>query len=113
MNIDKKKVGKRIREYREIAGINQDALSEMVDMSATSISNIERGRNFPSFENFIKIANAIKASPDLLLEDVIETSYKTKSAYLSDKIGKLPTLERQRILNVVESLIKSAINNAE
>ena len=102
-----KLVGRRIREYREKAGISQEELADTVGMRVTSISNIERGRNFPTFENFIKIANSIKVPADLLLIDVIDASYTTKVGELSGMMEELTPNERRHVFSVVESLIRS------
>ncbi len=110
LNLEQKKVGKRIQEYREKAGISQESLAGIVDLSVTSISNIERGSNYPSFESFIKIANAIKASPDLLLADVIDEAYKSKASELSKMLESLSPSDRQRALTVLETLIHSITN---
>ena len=105
--MDSKKVGKRIQEYREKAGISQEDMADIVKMSVTSISNIERGRNYPSFENFIKICNAINVSTDLLLSDVVNAAYMAKSSELSKRLDKLKPSERQHIMTVVDSMITS------
>lgn len=105
--MNNKNIGKRIREYREKANITQEQLAEAVGMTPTSVSNIERGINYPTLENFIKIANVINVSADLLLSDVIENSTSAKSCELSEKLKSLPSEKRQQILTVVETLIKT------
>ena len=55
--IMRRSIGRRIREK---AGISQETLAEKVSLSSTSISNIERGANYPTFENFIRIANVLE-----------------------------------------------------
>ena len=54
--------GKKIQEFREKAGKSQEELAAHVGVSVTSISNIERGANYPSFENFIKIYHIIETN---------------------------------------------------
>ena len=70
-----KSIGKSIRKYREKANISQEMLAEAVELSITSISNIERGINYPTMDNFIKIANYIGASADELLSGAVDKSY--------------------------------------
>lgn len=105
--MNNKNIGKRIREYREKASITQEQLAEAIGMTPTSVSNIERGINYPTLENFIRIANVINVSADLLLSDVIENSADAKSSELSEKLKSLPPEKRQQILTVVETLIKT------
>lgn len=104
--MDKKRVGKQIQHYREKAGLSQEALAEMVGLSSTSISKIERGITFPTMTHFVHIINAIGASADEILDDVALKSYKSRGAYLSDKLEELPAHEREEILRVVKVLIE-------
>ena len=109
--MDKNKVGKRIQEYREKSGISQEDMADKIGLSVTSISNIERGRNFPTFENFIKICNAINVSTDLLLSDVVNAAYTAKASELSARLEKLKPSDRQHIMTVLDSMIQSLTDN--
>lgn len=57
--MDLKKVfGKRLQELRKKQGLKQDELAALSNIEPTSISNIENGRNYPSFqtlEHFSKV----------------------------------------------------------
>ena len=97
--------GKKIQFFREKAGISQEELAAHVGVSVTSISNIERGANYPSFENFIKILNFIKASPNSVLLEVVDEAQISKAGELWDKMKDLDTESRNRILRVVEVLL--------
>ena len=97
------RIGRRIQQYREKAGLSQEALAEAVSLSTTAISNIERGANYPSFENFIKIANVLKVSSDLLL-DVLNGAYVAKASELSALLEAVSAQKRQEIYKVVEIL---------
>lgn len=108
--MDRNKVGKRIQEYREKAGISQEFMAEKIGLSVTSVSNIERGKNFPTFENFIKICNVINVSTDLLLSDVVNAAYVAKSSELSERLEKLEPSDRQHIMTVLDSMIQSLTN---
>ena len=46
----KKNFGKRIQELRKKHGLKQDQLAALSNIEPTSISNIENGRNYPSFQ---------------------------------------------------------------
>lgn len=100
------RLGQHIQMYRERAGISQEQLAEHIGVSITSVSNIERGANYPSFENFIKILNFIGASPDEALLDIVEKAQVTKTNELWDNIKDLETEKKKKILRVVEILIE-------
>ena len=101
-----KRIGKRIREYREKAKITQESLAESLGLSVTSVSNIERGINYPTLENFIRIAQFIGISSDLLLCDVIDKSNDIKISELSERLQKINPEKRKQITDIIEVLLK-------
>ncbi len=60
--------GKRLRELRASKGITQEQLADAVDVTVESISNIERGKYGPKFDNLEKIAAALQVSVKELFE---------------------------------------------
>lgn len=56
-----------VRMRRKEQGLTQQALADMIGTSQPSIAQIESGVHTPSFENLVKIAEALAVSPDLLL----------------------------------------------
>ena len=103
-----KNVGKRIKQNRKLLGLNQEDLAEKTSLSVIAISNIECGKNYPSMENFITIANAINVSADTLLIDVINNSYEQKANELSERLAKAPHSKRTQILKIVETLLNES-----
>lgn len=104
--MDKKAIGKRIKEYREKRGLTQEALAELVDLSTGYLSAVERGVGLPSVETLVAIMNCIGASADQIFADVVENAYSTSASLLSDEIQELPADERRRILNVVKTMVQ-------
>ena len=101
-----KKIGKRIQARREEVGMSQEQLAEAVELTPLSISYIETGRNAPSMAKFIRIANALKVSADMLLADVIDYGYKVKSSQFGDIIEQLSPDNREQVFDVISALIK-------
>ena len=97
-------VGNRIKEAREQAHLTQEDLAEIVDISPTHMSVIERGAKTPRLDTFVKIVNALKLSSDALLQDVIPPVSDTIIAELSIRIGSLPPKDQNRILNAIRAL---------
>lgn len=100
------RLGQRIQLWREKAGKSQEELAEHVGVSVTSISNIERGANYPSFENFIKILNFIEASPNAVMLDLVDNAQISKAGELWDKMKRLDVDKRNKILKVVEVMLE-------
>lgn len=101
-------IGKRIRFYRESKKWSQEVFAEKLGLSLTYVGMIERGEKIPKLETFIKIANTLGVSSDLLLADVLTTGYSVKSSEMTTKLEQLSPPERERIYDVVDTLIKHA-----
>ena len=98
------KIGKRVKEAREKSVMTQADLAEIVGVSVTYISSIERGLSFPRGEVFVGILNVLNVSADFVFCDVVSASLKQKSCLLYDMIQCLPSREQVKILEVVELL---------
>ena len=57
---DKKFVGKTLQNLRKRSGIKQSELAELIGISEKHLSKIETGKNFPSLDNFFKMAEILK-----------------------------------------------------
>ena len=97
-------VGARIKAARERAKMTQEDLAEALDMSPTHISVIERGVKTPKLETLVRIANALRVSTDMLLQDVAIYSSDGIASELSIAISKLPRKEQEKILNAIRAL---------
>jgi transcriptional regulator with XRE-family HTH domain len=60
-------VGRRIRDQRDQRGLTQEALSSLVALSRTSVTNIERGRQKFLLHTLRDIANALQVPMASLL----------------------------------------------
>lgn len=68
--------GLRIRELRHSKGMSQEVLAEKVGISSKYLSSIERGKENPTFDTFIKMSGAL----DVDLAELFNFSHKGKSA---------------------------------
>jgi len=62
----KKLLGKRIQEIRKSKNMTQEFLAEKIGIETVSLSNIERGKYYPSAENLNKILEAFNIHPSEL-----------------------------------------------
>ena len=99
-------IGARIKAAREKAGMTQEDLAAALEMSPTHISVIERGVKSPKLETLVRIANTLKVSSDMLLQDVVTYSSDGVASELSGAISKLSKKDQVRILNAVRALIE-------
>ena len=56
------------------------------------------------------LANALEVSADMLLVDVLYTNYAVKDSLLADKLDKLSTDDRNKIYDVIDTMIKHTSN---
>jgi transcriptional regulator with XRE-family HTH domain len=61
-------VGDRVRRVREQLGMTQDALAVAAGLSKGFISEVENNKRNISAQNLLKVANALSASVQYLLE---------------------------------------------
>lgn len=73
-------------------------------MTTNYIGMVERGEKIPSLETFIKIVNALGVSSD----NVLETGYTVKNSMLNEKLEKLAPEDRNRIYEVIDTLVKQS-----
>ncbi len=55
----KAEIGKQLKKLRKQAGVSQNRLSELADLSVESISRLERGVQLPGIETFHRLAQAL------------------------------------------------------
>jgi transcriptional regulator with XRE-family HTH domain len=66
----RQRIGKRIREYREMRGFNQDELADLMEVNRSTISKIENGRFAISIDYLVKFAWYLDF--ELSLNDIIK-----------------------------------------
>lgn len=99
-------IGKNIRKFREIKKLRQEDLAEKTDLTTNYIGMIERGEKIPSLETFINILNSLGVSADMVLSDVFDNGYKVKDLLLNEKLEKLVPEDRNRIYEVIDTMMK-------
>ena len=97
-------IGSKIKEARERAHLTQEELAEIIDISPTHMSVIERGVKTPKLDTFVKIVKALNLSTDALLLDGMDQVNDSIVAELSVRLGRLSDEDRNRILNAIRAL---------
>ena len=99
-------IGKNIRKYRIEKKMRQEDLAEKTGLSANYIGMVERGEKNPALETFISIINALGITADAVLCDVLDNGYIVKNSILNDKLQGFDKTERDKIYEVIDTLIK-------
>ena len=103
-----KGIGTRIKAGRVAAGLTQERLAEKVGISSTYLSAIECNVKDPKLATFIKIANAVGASADDLLADVLNVRQYEQYIEREERIRKLPLKEQNKIYRILDVMIEEA-----
>lgn len=93
---DKKFIGSVLKTARVKIGLSQGALAEKIGLSEKHISNIERGRNYPSLDTFFRLCEVLNlninnfgvnfyfekdSTRELLLQKIYTASKEELKAY--------------------------------
>ena len=102
-----KLLGNRIKMAREKKRLTQETLSEIVDISPTQLSVIERGVKGMRLSTFLKIANALNVSTDELLQDQIDHVTAIHSNILYELLFDLPAPEQRKLVHMIKAYIEA------
>lgn len=66
-------VGNQIKKYRQSIKLTQEELAEKIYVTRQTVSNWERGKNYPDLNSLIMLCDLFNISLDILVKgDVIE-----------------------------------------
>ncbi|MBR6127521.1 helix-turn-helix transcriptional regulator [bacterium] len=87
-------LGKRIQELRRSKSMTQEYLAELVGIETASMSNIERGKFYPTAENLNKILLALEIEPAELFDFKHLASQQELLSEMNDVLSKDEKLTR-------------------
>lgn len=99
-------IGKNIRKFRLMRNLRQEDLAEKAGLSINYVGALERGQKIPSLETFILILNALEVSSDMVLSNLLVKKHQADASRLMDRMQGLPAHDVDRILAVVDVLIR-------
>jgi len=102
------KIGDKISSLRKQKGLNRDELGKIVGTSGAVIGRYERDEITPSVEIARKMADALEVSLDYLTGSTNFVIQDKKMLYRLELLQKIAQPERDRILLVMDSLLRDA-----
>ncbi len=106
--VDKKLIGKRIKEARLNREMTQQQLADEVDKTIVYISEIERGIKLPSLTLFVQLAQALEVSADSLLRDDLDASKTYVYHEITAKMEALTPKQRAACVEILDAYIRNA-----
>jgi len=86
-------LGQNIQTIRKLKGLTQQELADQIGINLQSLSKIERGVNYPTFDTLEKIIETLQVTPNELLSGEL-----TSTAHMESTIMEF--LKREERLNV-------------
>ena len=105
MKVKLKLFGNRIKEIRKKEKLTQEKLAEMVGLDVQTISRIETGYYFTSFENLEKIATALNVDIKDLFDFQHLENREILRSKLQQKIDTLNTINLQKVLKFIQECL--------
>ena len=99
-------IGKVFQEYRQKNNLTQNQVAEMTGLEPRHISQIERGFSKGSIDTLLKLCNAYKITPDIVLYDLLDTDVKNYISIYEEDFKKLSKREKEAILNLINFFSK-------
>lgn len=104
--MDKKILGKQLKQIRISKGISQEKLSELVFLSPRQMSIIETGNSYPSLDTFIRIAEVLEFD----INEFFNIRIKEKDDLRLCIIELIKATDRKH-LNLIKDIILAIENN--
>lgn len=99
-------LGKRINLIRKDKNITSDKLSELCNINATYLRQIECGSKIPSLPVFIDICNALDISADYLLQDEITSGHSDTTNELDLLLKNATPSQQELALTIIKAILK-------
>ena len=95
-------IGRLYQEYRQKNNLTQNQVAELTGLEPRHISQIERGLSKGSIDTLLKLCNAYKITPDIILYDLLDDEVKSEVSIFEEKFKKLSTRDKESILHLIE-----------
>jgi transcriptional regulator with XRE-family HTH domain len=103
----KRQIGLRINILRNMRGYSQERLAEIMGVNPKYLSSVERGKENPTLDFFLKLAVGLKVNiQDLFYIESVDNAPKVLRKKLYSLVKDVKDNEQSRVLRVVQSLVR-------
>ena len=95
-------IGKVFQEYRLKNNMTQNEVSELTGLEPRHISQLERGFTKGIIDTLLKLCNAYKITPDVILYDLLDEDTKNMIKIYDEKFKKLSKRDKESILYFID-----------
>ena len=97
-----KHIGNKFQEYRLKNNLTQNQVAEITGLEPRHISQIERGLSKGSIDTLLKLRNAYKITPDIILYDLLDEDLKKDVSIYAENFKKLNQKDKKSILHFID-----------
>ena len=97
-----KHIGNKFQEYRLKNNLTQNQVAEITGLEPQHISQIERGLSKGSIDTLLKLCNAYKITPDIILYDLLDEDLKKDVSIYAENFKKLNQKDKKSILHFID-----------
>ena len=97
-----KHIGNKFQEYRLKNNLTQNQVAELTGLEPRHISQIERGLSKGSIDTLLKLCNAYKITPDIILYDLLDEDLKKDVSIYAENFKKLNQKDKKSILHFID-----------
>ena len=95
-------IGKVFQEYRLKNNLTQNEVSDITGLEPRHISQLERGFTKGSIDTLLKLCDAYKITPDVILYDLLDEDTKKMVKIYDEKFKKLSKRDKESILYFID-----------
>ncbi len=109
-------VAERLTKYRKLRGLTQTQLAEKVGVTRYLIAHCEKGRTHLTDELIVRLAVALRVTPDDLLgfsktTQAVDRPPSVRLVRRMQRIAELTTVNQKAILRTIDSFLDGAESN--
>ena len=102
----KQLIGTRIKKVRNSKGLTQEELAELMGINSKYLSSIERGKENPTLNTVLKLAESLDVNPNEIFKDIkIENPQKIKRR-INTLLKKADEDQLQGIYKILTMILK-------
>lgn len=99
-------LGLRVKNAREKKEMTQEECSQLLNIDISTLGNIEKGRNFPSFATVSAIIKILDIEPNQLLDflQYEKTESDLLDSLIFERLTRISVATKKKVLELLETL---------
>ena len=98
-------LGKYLNKVRKEYGLTAEKLAEICNINTVYLQQIEGGKKTPSLPVFISLCNALRISPDYLLQHELDENEVTKIKEIEALWKNASPAQIDLVLEIIETVL--------